>query len=174
SLESLVSWNALAGSSFLVNPAPLQLDDTPTPTPTFTPSPTPTPIPGLIFADDFESGDFSAWDDEDTDGGDLFVSTAAAAVGTYGMEALVDDDADLEISVENPSNLKHYSARFYLNPNSIDMPYSESMYLFVGDDDIEGWIACLGMERMGERYYTLSLCGTDDGDDWIEGIENYI
>src|SRR5690606_3188007 len=122
----------------------------------------------LVFADDFESGDFSAWDDEDTDGGDLFVSTAAAAVGTYGMEALVDDDADLEISVENPSNLKHYSARFYLNPNSIDMPYSESMYLFVGDDDIEGWIACLGMERMGERYYTLSLCGTDDGDDWIE------
>ena len=45
-----------------------------------------------LFADGFESGDLTAWDSSATDSGDLSAETAAAAVGTYGLQAVIDDN----------------------------------------------------------------------------------
>ncbi|MEK6752903.1 MAG: hypothetical protein AABZ00_11640 [Chloroflexota bacterium] len=144
---------------------------TATPAPTNTP--TNTPIPGVVFSDGFESGDLSAWSSSSTDGGDLFASAQAAAVGSYGMEALIDDTMDIDVTDVSPNNETHYSARFYLNPNSVNLPNNESMYVFTGSDDAYNWKLCLGMRRMAE-YYALTLCGQNDANAWFEGRSAYI
>ncbi|MBK7317720.1 DNRLRE domain-containing protein [Candidatus Villigracilis affinis] len=136
-------------------------------------TPTPTAMPGFIFADGFESGNFSAWSEANTDGGDLFVSHEAAAIGNYGMEAFIDDISQIEVDDDRPNGATHYSARFYLNPNTVYMPNNNSMYVFVGDTDPDGWAFCLGMKRMAD-YYSLAMCGLDDTNQWLDGKEIYI
>ena len=92
--------------------------DTPAPTNTFTPTPTNTSIPDLIFADGFESGDFSAWSSYTPDP-DLSVSPDAAMVGVYGMRANINDLTSLYVTDFSPNSEPRYRARFYFDPNSI-------------------------------------------------------
>ena len=89
-----------------------------TPTVTVTPTPTATSSGTLIFADGFESGDFSAWDSSTTDGGDLSVTTGAAMVGTYGMQAEIDDNNAIYVTDDSPNGETEYVVRFYFDPNS--------------------------------------------------------
>jgi RHS repeat-associated protein len=103
---------------------------TPTPTITLTPTPTATPGGDLIFADGFESGDFSAWDSSTTDGGDLSVTTGAAMVGTYGMQAVIDDNNAIYVTDDSPDGETEYSVRFYFDPNSISMANNNNHTIF--------------------------------------------
>jgi RHS repeat-associated protein len=130
-------------------------------------APPPTPDPNLIFANGFESGDFSAWDWATTDGGDLSVSAQAAAVGTLGMQAVVDDNHEIVVYHSSINNKKHYSARFYFDPNSIQMTSADGFYLLGVSSAESGWVACLYFEQQGDRY-SLSLCGGDDSETWLE------
>ncbi|NJN98415.1 MAG: hypothetical protein HC875_32150, partial [Anaerolineales bacterium] len=95
----------------------------PTSTPTNTPIPTatntPTPIPDLIFADGFETGTLIGWTASVTDSGDLSLSTAAALVGTRGLQALLDDNTSIYVTDDSPSAESRYRARFYFDPNTI-------------------------------------------------------
>ncbi|MBX3035699.1 MAG: right-handed parallel beta-helix repeat-containing protein [Anaerolineales bacterium] len=139
----------------------------PTNTPTFTPSPTFTPVSDLIFADSFESGNFNAWDWATTDGGDLSVSTQSAAVGTYGMQALIDDNAEILVYDHTPNNETHYSARFYFDPNDIQSP-NDGFYLMALSSSGVGWVGCLHFEQQGNDYYSVNLCGKNDAGNWLE------
>lgn len=136
-------------------------------------TPTPTPVPGFIFGNGFENGNFSAWSSSQTDSGDLLVSSQSAAVGNFGMEAFIDDTNDLEVDDNTPNNESHYSARFYLNPNSVNLPNNESTYVLIGSNTTAGWVFCVSMSKMGETY-TLSACGINDSGQWYEGKANYI
>ena len=95
---------------------------TPAP-PTATPiPPTPTTVPNnLIFADGFESGDFSAWTAVGDRDGDLFVSSIAAMVGSNGMVAPINDRRGMHVRDESPQSESHYRASFYFDPNSVSM-----------------------------------------------------
>ena len=104
-----------------------------TPTATFTPSPT-SELSDLIFADGFESGNFSAWSSNKTDGGDLSVTTASALVGSNGMQLVVDDTVAIYVTDELPSAESRYRARFYFDPNSIMMTDGLDFYLLTGYD----------------------------------------
>src|SRR5690606_16642132 len=104
--------------------------------PTPTPAPTNTPAPGLIFANGFENGNFSAWNWASTGGGDLSVSTEAAASGNYGAKAVVNDGSSLVLYDETPNNERHYNARFYFHPNSTQMDFA---YLFSASSGSSGW-----------------------------------
>jgi sugar lactone lactonase YvrE len=117
--------------------------DTPTPTntstpgPTFTSTPTFTPSPtaavsDLIFADGFESGSFSAWSSATTGGGDLSVGSAAALVGSKGMQVLINDTTSIYVTDNTPNAEPHYRARFYFDPNSIQMTDGNAHYIFMG------------------------------------------
>jgi len=106
--------------------------DTPTATPTFTPTATNTPLPNLIFADDFESGNLSAWSSATTDGGNLSVSAAAALVGTQGMQALINDNHAIYVTDDLPTAEPRYRARFYFDPNTIPMSKNNAHFLFYG------------------------------------------
>jgi len=85
-----------------------------------------------IFADNFESGNFSKWTQQWTDSGDLSVSTAAALVGTKGTQALLDDNTSISVMDETPAGETHYRARFYFNPHSLAMASGDSHVLFFG------------------------------------------
>jgi RHS repeat-associated protein len=139
--------------------------ETPTQTasPTFTQ--TNTPISGLIFSDSFESGNFTAWDYAETDGGDMSVSTQSPAVGSYGMQALIDDNHEMVLYDETPNNEKHYSARFYFDPNSMQSP-NDGFYIFSASSDTD-WVACVLLEQQGD-HYSLSLCGKNDANSWLQ------
>ena len=106
--------------------------DTPTATPTFTPTATNTPLPNLIFADDFESGNLSAWSSATTDGGNLSVSAAAALVDTQGMQALINDNHAIYVTDDRPTAEPRYRARFYFDPNTIPMTKNNAHFLFYG------------------------------------------
>ncbi|MEA3441708.1 MAG: hypothetical protein U9R58_15645, partial [Chloroflexota bacterium] len=98
-----------------------------TPTVTSTPTVTPTSSGSLIFADGFESGDLSAWSSSTTDGGDLSVTTGAAMVGTYGMQAVIDDNNAIYVTDDSPDGETEYVVRFYFDPNSISMAESDNV-----------------------------------------------
>jgi lysophospholipase L1-like esterase len=122
--------------------------------------------PNLIFADSFESGDFSAWYWAETDGSDLSVSTEATAVGTYGAKAVINDSSELVLYDHSPDTEKHYSARFYFHPNSVQTDFA---YLFAASSGASGWVMCLHLDKQG-NYYSLALCGKDDNGAWFEGV----
>lgn len=103
---------------------------TPSRTPTHTP--TATPMPDVIFADSFESGDLSAWSSAATDAGDLSASAASALAGSFGMQAVIDNNTAIYVA-DNTSNLEpRYRARFHFDPNSIGMANGDWHDLFQG------------------------------------------
>jgi hypothetical protein len=86
----------------------------------------------LIFADGFESGNFSAWTANTTDLGDLSVSPSAALVGTQGMQAVIDDMNTIYVTDDSPNAESRYRARFYFDPNSIIMGSTDAHFIFKG------------------------------------------
>ena len=110
----------------------------PTPTPTETPTATPTntPVPstpvGMIFADGFERGNLTAWTAAATDGGDLSASAAAALVGSYGLQATVDNNTSIYVRDDTPALETQYRASFRFDPNSIAMTNNDSHNIFLG------------------------------------------
>lgn len=133
------------------------------------PSTTPPP-PGYLFGDGFESGDFSAWDWAETGGGDLSVTTTAAAIGTYGMQAVINDTTAIKLYDNTPAGEKHYSVRFYLDPNSVSIP-TGSFNILTGTSI--NWAFCLYLEQIGTDY-RLTTCGREDNSDWYDGKPVYI
>ena len=125
-----------------------------TPTNTATPTNTPTPSNDLLFADGFESGNFSTWFWADTDGDDLSVTTQAAAVGSYGMKAVVDDDVQIVVFDDTPTSEPHLSTRFYINTNSIDI--SSPIVIWEAS-----WKAYVYLAQAGP-YYRFKACAKDD------------
>jgi hypothetical protein len=69
-----------------------------------------------IFADGFESGNFSAW--SSTSGGaNLSVTPGAALVGTRGMQSTVNGSTPTWAQDDHPVNESAYRARFRFDPN---------------------------------------------------------
>ena len=135
---------------------------TPTPSATFTPSPT-SSSSDLLFADGFESGDFSAWDwgyiDPDVN---PIVTEDAAAIGTYGMQVFVDDESNNAVLFHAPSTAQpHYSARFYLDPNSISIPDETGFVIFAGTDG--GYVFLLYLISLDDDYALLLVAKDDYG-----------
>lgn len=144
---------------------------TPTLTNTPTLAPTATPV-GFLFADGFEAGNLSSWSWSNKDAGDLAASTQAAGIGSYGLQAVIDDTAQLNVSSDSPNAEKHYSTRFYFDPNSINLPNNHEVYIFAGNDDTR-WAFCL-MVRRFDQEYRLTSCVQDDANVWITGRPVYI
>jgi RHS repeat-associated protein len=116
----------------------------------------------LIFADGFESGDFSAWTSVYTDSGDLSVSTAAALVGAYGMQALIDDTATMSVRDYTPAGEPRYRARFYFDPNALSMAEGDAHLVLAGKDDVGTDMFRVWLRRSGGVYQVRANLA-DDG-----------
>ncbi len=86
----------------------------------------------LIFANGFETGDWSAWSAAVTNTGNLSVSTAAALVGNYGLRATINNTSTMYVRNDTPANEARYRARFYFDPNSVTLPAGEDHDIFAG------------------------------------------
>lgn len=85
-----------------------------------------------IFEDGFESGTLGGWTANVNDGGDLSAASNAAMVGSYGMQAVIDDNNAIYVTDDSPNAEKRYRARFYFDPNSLVMGSSDKHRIFVG------------------------------------------
>jgi photosystem II stability/assembly factor-like uncharacterized protein len=120
-----------APTSTATNPPPTPTNPSPTPT-SAPPTETPVPMPDFLFKDGFENGSFSAWSNSVTDNGDLSVTSAAALVGTRGMQAVINDLNPLYVQHNISADLWTYRARFYFHPNSLNMADGEIFHIFNG------------------------------------------
>lgn len=87
------------------------------PTATATRTPTPTTA-SRLFADGFESGNFSAWSSSATNSGKLSVSTGAALEGSRGMQAQISGTTAIYVQNNAPANESSYHARFRFHPHN--------------------------------------------------------
>jgi RHS repeat-associated protein len=152
---------------------------TPTPTPTATPTATPTPTPtvtptatpaDLIFADSFESGDFSAWSYY-TPSGDLFVDTAARIVGNYGLRNVVDNNGARFVQDDTPGGESSYHARFYFDPNGIQMNSGNHVVFQGYQANPTGWPKAVVRVEVGKDkdtgLYQVRAAIRKNNNDWV-------
>ena len=145
---------------------------TPTSTSTAIATFTPTNTSGasdLIFADGFESGNLSAWTANSNDLGDLSVSSAAALVGSQGMQALIDDANTIYVTDDTPNAEPRYRARFYFDPNSISMASGNAHYIFKGFMGTSTSTEALRVEfrQSAGAYQIRAALMLDNGTTWV-------
>jgi hypothetical protein len=133
------------------------------PTPSLTP--TATPFSSLIFADGFESGNLSAWSSSATDYGDLSVSASSAIQGSFGLQAVIDDNTALSVTDTSPGSEKYYRAGFYFDPNSISMADRNSHDIFLAQSSDSANVLRLEF-RFANGNYMLRGRVRDDGTSW--------
>jgi hypothetical protein len=125
------------------------------------------PAPDLIFADDFESGDLSAWSSASTDGTDLAVTGAAALNGTtQGLRALVNDTNSLFVEDDTPASETRYRARFYFDPNGFDPGEAQNhlrVRLLLAQDNLNQRLITIVLKRSGGQYSVEGRVRLNDG-----------
>ena len=75
--------------------------------------------PNNVFANDFESGDFTAWSATGGNAARISVTNGAAQAGTYKMQAQITGGTSGYVQDNTSSAEATYHARFYLNPNNL-------------------------------------------------------
>lgn len=117
-----------------------------------------------IFSDGVESASFSAWSSTVADGGDLSVSPVSALNGSYGVQAVINDNNAIYMTDNTPNAETRYRARFYFDPNSIVMADRDSHYLLYG---YTGSTPVLRVElRSSKGNYQLRAAARNDSNGW--------
>ncbi len=133
---------------------------------TSTPTATPTSASSdLIFADGFESGNLAAWSSATQSGGSLSVTTAAALVGSQGLQVTINSNTPTYVVDMTPNAEPRYRARFYFDPHSISMVSGNAHYIFYGSSG-----SATVVLRIEFRYqspnYQIRAALVDNGSTW--------
>ena len=131
--------------------------------PTDTATPTPPPSSDLIFADGWESGNFSTWSNEVDTEGDLNVSTGAALFGSFGMAALIDNNTGMYLQDFSPVSESRYRARFYFDPNGITMSNGAFQTIFMGATSTGQAVVRINLHWQGGNYRVRAVAQSDTG-----------
>lgn len=118
-----------------------------------------------IFADGFESGNFSAWSSEFDAENDQSVTAAAALVGTRGMASVIDNNTAMYVQNNSPVAEAQYHARFYFDPNSIPMANGNAHFIFAArSSDTNGVeVARVEFRKNGTTYQVRASVRNDAG-----------
>jgi YD repeat-containing protein len=123
-----------------------------------------------FFLDGFESGDLSAWSLAETDSGSLSVTTSAALAGTYGMQGEVDEQTEMYVEDDSPTAETVYHARFYFDPNSVEIPEDDHVDILRGDG-IGGEAFTVRLGWVDDEYAIQMVLVDDDSytteSDWV-------
>jgi len=124
-------------------------------------------LPDPIFADGFESGNLSAWSSSTTDLGDLSVSTAAALVGSRGLQAVIDDNNSIYVTDDRPTAEPRYRARFYFDPSPIRMGNGDAHFIFEGYTGTAITVLQVEFSRSSGKYQVRARL-LNDGTTWTQ------
>jgi len=163
-----------SGPTATRTPTSTPVTSTPTRTPTSGPGATATNAPtntpnasDQIFADGFESGNLSAWTSSTTDNGNLSVSSAAALVGSNGLQAVLNDANSIYLTDDSPNAEPRYRARFYFDPNSISMADGDTHFIFNGFEGTSTAVTRVDFRRSAGAYQIRARV-LDDASNWID------
>ena len=118
-----------------------------------------------IFANGFESGTLANWSSSATDGGNLSVSTLAKNQGGYGLQAVINDTTTLYVQDNSPAAEPTYRARFYFNPNNLNMALGDVLTLVSGiSNGID--VFSIGI-RKTYRLYQININIRTDAGEWL-------
>ena len=118
----------------------------------------------LIFKDDFEGCNLSAWSSSTTDAGDLSAG-APGLVGNCSMRGLLDDNVLIYVTSDHPNAEPRYRARFYFDPNSITMVNGDLHRIFYGYSGATKVVLRLDFRR-SNNLYQLRAGILTDGSAW--------
>jgi hypothetical protein len=117
----------------------------------------------LYFSDGFESGNFTAWDDWDDDGGDLSVAVGAALHGSYGMSIFIQDTDGKGVNDTTPIAETRHRCRFYIDPNGLSMGEGDTFQLLYLSDSGFNEAYHLNLKYTAANgYQILAVDRTDD------------
>jgi hypothetical protein len=142
---------------------------TPTATSTATSTPTATNTPNAsdqIFADGFETGNFSRWT-AFTSSADLSVTPSAALVGLQGMRVVINDSNALYVTDDTPNAESRYRARFYFDPNSITMASGDAHIIFSSLMGTSTNMFRVEFRQSSGTYQLRAKLLLDDGNTWV-------
>ena len=123
--------------------------------------------PDVVFQDGFERGNLNAWSSSQTDSGDLSVSTDAAIVDDFGLQATINDTNPLYLTDLSPADENHYRARFYFDPNSISMADGDEHVIFQAFDNDVTPVIRVSFRRDSNSYWMNGAFLQDNGE-WVE------
>jgi hypothetical protein len=84
--------------------------------------------------------------------------------GSYGVQAVINDNNAIYVTDNTPNAEPHYRARFYFDPNSIVMADRDSHYIFYG---YSGTAPVLRVElRNSKGNYQLRAAARNDSNGW--------
>ena len=86
----------------------------------------------LSFRRGFEAGNLSAWSKVVDADSDLVVGSGVALVVAQGLEVNINDNTPSYLVDESHDSEARYRARFYFDPNSIDMSVGDSHRILRG------------------------------------------
>jgi hypothetical protein len=90
------------------------------------------------------------------------VEAGAALVGSYGLQAVVDDNRAIFAQDNTPAAEARYRARFYFDPNSIGMAAGDNHYILYAQSNTAG-IIMLQFYYNGSSYQLRGAVRTDAG-----------
>ncbi len=127
----------------------------------------------LYFSDGFESGNFTAWDDWNDDGGDLSVAVGAALHGFYGLSVYIHDTNDKFVVDNTPNAETRYRCRFYFDLNGLTMTDSEDQTLFAAVDAVDDAVFKIRLIYSDVHKYRISIMTKEDGG-WVYSKDHTI
>jgi hypothetical protein len=119
-----------------------------------------------IFSNSFESANLTGWTSNVNDGGDLSVTPAAALMGGFGMQAVIDDTTAIYVTDDSPNLEARYRARFLFDPNSVVMASGDNFSFFFGFQGTSTGIVQAQLRRSGGAYQ-VRVGAMDDNSNWF-------
>jgi hypothetical protein len=119
--------------------------------------------PDPIFADGFESGNTDAWTGSKKDSGDLSVTAQAALVGSWGLQATLDDDTTLFLTDDSPTSEDSYRVRFYFDPNTISMGHLDQHQIFIAYQGTISPVLRLYLRKYNASFKLMVSAKQDSG-----------
>lgn len=101
------------------------------------------------------------------DSGDLRVTTGAALVGLYGLQAVIDSNGGIYVTDARPNAETRYRMRFSFDPNSLTMAAGNAHYIFYGYHG-SSTVALRVEFRFASGAYALRASLRNDANTWTQ------
>ena len=85
------------------------------------------------------------------------MSAAAALAGSFGMQAVINDNNSIYLTDNSPSGEKRYRARFYFDPNAIEMAALDRHNILLGYSTLSQPAMLIEVEIRGQHRLPAAM-----------------